>query len=103
MGHAMSMAALILQAGDSRIMTKNSRIMIHAGSITLPADSHPEMAKRWIDHWAKEGIVFENIILEKIKQKHPKITLKYVRELMKFDRILTSEEALDYNLIDEII
>lgn len=101
-GYGMSIAAWILQAADHRVMTKHSRLMIHTGYIAL-SENHPEINKRWMRQFDKDEEEFENILLNKIKIKKPNFTKKQIKELLKFDTILTPEEALEFNLIDEIL
>lgn len=100
-GSIMSTAAWIMQAADIRIMTKNSRMMLHTGQLDL-GEGHPEYYKRWVIQFQKDEEIFEDILLEKIRVKKPKFTKKQVKEMLKFDTILTPEEALNYNLIDEV-
>ncbi|HUM41624.1 MAG TPA: ATP-dependent Clp protease proteolytic subunit [Fervidobacterium sp.] len=101
-GRIMSISAWIMQAADHRVMTKNSRMMIHTGRMGLPED-HPEINKKWMSQFIKDESIFENILLEKIRIKKPNFTASQVKKLMRFDTILTPDQALDYNLIDEIV
>lgn len=101
-GYGMSIAAWILQAADHRAMTKHSRLMIHTGYMGL-TENHPEINKRWMQQFDKDEEEFEKILLDKIKIKKPSFTRKQMKEMLKFDTILTPEQALEYNLIDEIV
>ena len=101
-GYGMSIAAWILQAADHRVMTKHSRLMLHAGTYSLP-DNHPETNRRWSDYMIKDEEIFETIILEKIRVKHPEYTKKQVKSLLRFDTILMPEAALELGLVDEIV
>ena len=101
-GYGMSIAAWILQAADRRVMTKNSRLMIHTGHYTL-GYNHPEINKRLVEQFARDEEIFENILLEKIKIKHPDFTKAKIKSMLRFDTILTPEEALNLGLIDEIV
>ena len=100
-GSINSIAAWIFQAADHRIMSKTSRMMLHIGEMGF-AMNHPETNKRWMKRYEKDEEIYENILLTKIQVKKPKYTKKQVKEMLKFDTILTPEEALDLNLIDEI-
>jgi ATP-dependent Clp endopeptidase proteolytic subunit ClpP len=101
-GACMSMAAWILQAADERIMAPNSRFMIHVGYMGLD-ENHPEINKRWMKQYEKDEVVFEDILLDRIKEKHPKYTRQKVKKLLLFDTILNPEEALELGLIDGIL
>lgn len=102
-GHAMSMGSIILQAADRRVMSKNSRIMIHYG--TWSYEGHAPTSYNWseegkrIDHW------MEQLYLEKIKKSNgnSKFTLRKLREWLSVDTFLNAEEALQYGLIDDIL
>lgn len=101
-GYGMSIAAWILQAADHRVMTKHSRLMVHTGYMGL-SENHPEINKRWMKQFDIDEDEFENILLEKIKIKKPNFTKKNMKEMLRFDTILTPEQALEFNLIDEIV
>lgn len=51
----------------------------------------------------KDDEIFENILLEKIRIKHPTFDRKKMKAMLRFDTILMPEEALELGLIDEII
>lgn len=101
-GYGMSIAAWILQAADHRIMAKHSRLMIHTGYVGL-SENHPEINKRWMKQFDIDEEEFENILLEKIKIKKPNFTKNKMKEMLRFDTIFTPEQALELNLIDEIL
>lgn len=101
-GSVMSTAAWIMQAGDLRVMSKNCKMMLHTGQIDM-GNEHPEQHKRWLQQFQKDELIFEEILLNKIKIKKPRFTKKQVRDMLKFDTILTAQDAFEYNLIDEII
>ena len=100
-GHAMSMAAIILQAGARRIITKNSVIMLHYGTFDLHSDSKDVKSN------AKENERFnrwmEEVFLSKIREKKPKYTLIQVRKLLETDNYITATQALKLGLVDEIV
>jgi ATP-dependent Clp protease protease subunit len=100
-GHAMSMGSIILQAADERIVTPNSRVMIHYG--TWGITDHPRNVYKWAEEGKRFDNWMENIYLEKIKQKHPNYTLKKVQELCMFDTFLTAKEAVELGLADKIL
>lgn len=100
-GYAMSMGSVILQAADKRIMSPNSRIMIHYG--TSGYAGHSKILASWAEETRKQDIEMEAIYMEKIKQKHPSFRLSKLRDMCNFDTFLNSKEALDLGLIDEIL
>ena len=101
-GKAMSMGAVILQAADKRLMTENSALMIHYGSISL-SGLHAKDLERWSKWYEKDNEKMEQIFLDKIKESAPKFTLSKLKEKMNFDWFLSAQEAVEWNLVDGII
>ena len=101
-GQCMSIAALILQAADIRMVSPLSRIMIHVGTFGL-ADNHPEIQKAWVKQFAKDDEEYVRILLEKIQQKHPDYTRARLENKILFDKILDAQESIELGLSDSII
>ena len=105
-GSCMSMASVILQAADRRVMSRNSRIMIHYGtscSADYAAECHAKINYNWVEESKKFDKLMEKIFLDKIHQKHPDFKLSKLQKMLDFDTILDAEQSLNLNLIDEII
>jgi ATP-dependent Clp endopeptidase proteolytic subunit ClpP len=100
-GYAMSMGSIIFQAADKRIMSPNSKMMIHYGYNGF--DGHSRTFLKVAEESKKIDQVMEDIYLERIKQKNPKFTVSKLREMVDHDTFLTAKEALDLGLIDEIL
>ena len=100
-GHAMSMGSVIFQAADERIMSPNSRMMIHYG--TWGVCDHPKIAYNWADEGKRWDKWLVEIYLEKIREKHPKFTKKKVDEMCNFDTFFTPQEAVDIGLADRVL
>lgn len=90
-GHCYSIAAWIIQAADRRVMSTNSSMMIH----------HGESAKTEFDKQMDERCV--NILLERIRQKHPDFTRAKLEKMLLKDTYFWSNEALEIGLIDEVL
>lgn len=104
MGHAMSMGSIILQAADKRIMSPNSKFMIHYGTpIHVDSESHPKVNDNWIEEDKKFRVWMEDLYLGKILEKHPKFNKKKLIEMLNFDTILSAQETIDLGLADEIL
>ena len=80
-GNAYSMAGVVLQAANKRIMTENSRIMLHYGDFHISMNSHD--AYKWVDESKRIDKWMEDLFLGKMKQKHPNITKKYMARKLK--------------------
>lgn len=100
-GHAMSMGSLILQAADKRVMSPNSKIMIHYGYFGI--NDVPKSVQNWAEESKKINKWMEQTYLAKIKEKHPTFSLKKVQEMCNFDTIISAKDALELGLIDEIL
>lgn len=100
-GQCYSMAAIIFQAGDERLMSANSTLMIHVGEEGYDAD-HPINLDRWIKESRRLGDVADNLLYERIKEKKPRFKKEKFKELLTFDTIYTAEEAMEIGLADKI-
>lgn len=97
---AASMAAVILAAGDKRYALKHATIMIHQPLVGaqgwLKNDDVNAMAER--SNRIRRTV--EEILAESTKGK---TSLEAMHEACSRDHFLTSEEALEMGLIDEIL
>lgn len=98
MGLAASMGAILLAAGaeGKRYALPNSRIMIHQplGGVQGKAAD--------IETHAKEILELRSI-LNDILRKHTKQPLEKIEKDTEKDYFMSSKQALDYGLIDEVI
>jgi len=101
-GMGCSMGSIILQAADERIVTENSRVMIHYGTHE-PYPNHTKIVLAWVEDGEKFCQWMRNTYLEKIQEKHPKTTEKDIDEMLNFDTILTGQEAVDLGLADKVL
>ena len=100
-GEVASSATLILQAADERVMTDNSKLMLHVGSEGIAHD-HPRNVDAAYEENRKLEKWMEDIYLDKIKQKKKRFTRQNMKTMLTWDRSLTPEEAMSYGLIDII-
>lgn len=101
-GMALSMGAIILQAGDERILSPNSKIMIHHGYMGMDYN-HTKIFQKWAEEGKKTNEQFLDLLMEKIKEKNPNFKRSQLNEICNFDTILTSKEAIDLGLADKIL
>lgn len=124
-GHAMSMGSIILQAADKRVMSKNSQVMIHYGSLSL--SGHTKTTYQWANATKNYDRWMEDMFLARMEGKSLKlcnylsmtgrnheipsgnaknkmipIDSKRLNEMLNFDTIIYAKTALKLNLIDEI-
>jgi len=98
-GIAMSMGSVILMAGEKghRTALPNSRLMIHAGSAGTGRVSLPDLEVQA----AEFSYVRDS--MEELYVKHTGKTKEQVRKDMERDNFMSSAEAVDYGLIDEVV
>ena len=97
-GHAMSMAAVLLAAGakGKRLALPNARIMIHQGSAGFhgtPSD---------IDIIAKEVLRYKALLVDLIA-KHTNQPREKVEKDIDRDFYMSVDEAKDYGIVDKTL
>ena len=97
-GECSSIATLIMQAGDNRLIYPNCTFLIHAGTESLPAN-HPVS----IDRWNEFNKKWRRRYYEVLAIKSGNNDVKYWRRKCLFDNIMTAEEAVKEGLVDSII
>lgn len=100
-GQASSMGSIILQSADERVISPNSTIMIHDGSVEYAECDFGtvEAWQKWlesINEWCY------NLYLEKIQEKKPKFRKQDLKRYMKSDMIFRGEEAVSMGLADRL-
>tara|TARA_R100000750_G_C2285990_1_gene73062 strand:- start:282 stop:632 length:351 start_codon:yes stop_codon:yes gene_type:complete len=96
-GACMSAAAVILACGTGkRTMSENSTVMVHEGS-AFEAGKTSDVLKG-ADHLKKLQTNI-NRILGKVTKK----TQEFWEEVSKQDTYLTSEQCLEYGIVDEVV
>lgn len=101
-GPAHSMGAVILQAGDKRLISANATLMIHIGKAEVPED-HTHNVDRWYKECKRLGKIADDILFDKIKKKKPRFQRKKFEEIITFDTIYSAEKAIEMGLADRIV
>lgn len=100
-GCAMSMGSIILQAADERVVSPNSKMMLHYGQIGL--EDHVKNVERALEENKKYDAWMEDLYLERIREKNPKFTKAQLKKLIQFDYYISAEEAVELGLADSIL
>jgi ATP-dependent Clp protease protease subunit len=101
-GYAYSMAAVILQAADERLLAPNAKLMIHYGEDGL-AMNHPKTNRNWKKQNDKDSKWMKDLFLEKIREKHPDFPESKLEKMLDFDTIFSAEEAVALGLADKVM
>jgi ATP-dependent Clp protease protease subunit len=100
-GQAMSMASIILQAGDVREATRHSTIMIHDG--TNSSETGAISFERWADHSRIIRKQMYDIYALRSSVMDSSKNAQYWRRRCTSDYIMTADQALSEGLLDVII
>ena len=102
-GYAASMGSIVVHSADDILMSQNSRMLLHYGTVNCSPEAHAKDTYAMVEEAKKFDKLMETIYLNRIKAVKPKFTLKKVQEMIIFDKWLDAEQALALNLIDGII
>lgn len=95
-GKTFSMAAVLLSSGDKRYAYPNSTIMLHQVSSSIPFSKEPDLEIS-LEYTKKLNMRLMNILAKNCKKSFEEIML-----LSERDNFMTAEEAINFNLIDDI-
>jgi ATP-dependent Clp protease protease subunit len=101
MGKVYSMGSIILQAGDIRVLTNHTTMLIHDG--TEGYIGSPKSFEAWGERSKITREQSYNIYYNQMVKKDEKITIKKIEALCSHDTILTAEEAIKIGLADEML
>ena len=96
-GECMSIAMLVLQGCDSRLVSPNTRLMVHNGTIDLGSTSQDK-----ISNVNREIETMTRMYYEKLAEKS-ELTVDRIKKLCDNETFMSAEEALKYGLIDGIL
>lgn len=100
-GQIMSMGAIILQSADERQLAPSSWIMIHEG-LNDVTDASVKSVLNWGKAFKEMDKRMHEILLENMKKKNKKITLRRVEEMFKDDFVCDADRAVELGLADKI-
>lgn len=99
-GNAKSMAAVIMQACETRLATKHSRIMIHhisSGDISLDTLRDKSRREKFVADMERNQEYLYQILSERTGKD-----VTVIREECAKERDMSADEAKSFGLIDEI-
>ena len=96
-GRIESMAVLILQAANERVLSPNCTLMIHNGSSGMPDATDPYMARSFINETIRLHKVYCEIISERTG-----LSYKKIRKLCQSETYLSAEKAVEMGFADRI-
>ncbi len=96
-GFAYSMGAVLACSGKKRSILENSKMMLHQPLISEFGGNASEITK------LSESLNKTKEKMNKIVAKHTQKSLKEVSRVTSMDTYFTSEEAIKFGLIDEIV
>jgi ATP-dependent Clp protease protease subunit len=99
-GEVASIATVIIQACDERVMFANSYFMLHEGSASVEGKFRDK--QEWDKFFNSQEERTNEIYLQKIKQKKPKYSMPKLTEFMDRDRILLPKQVIEMGLADRI-
>ena len=100
-GPLESMATVIFQAGDERLVYPDAYFMVHEGEAKREGTEKDIKEQKKMHDWQEKRC--NNIYLDKIKEKKPRYTMDKLTKLMDRDRVLLPEELIELGLADKII
>jgi ATP-dependent Clp protease, protease subunit len=96
-GGCMSIAALILQACDTRLLSPNCRFMIHNGTMSIGTQPLEKVKSSWDE---------EELLLKKYYEKlavRSNLTLDKVIDLCNNESYMSAEQTVKYGFADGIL
>lgn len=97
-GAIFSMASILMQAGDVRLLTPNSRMMIHTGTSGVPEDHDTDRVITYGEELRAGREHLIDILVE--RSKSPR---RVIRRLMLRESWFSPTEAVDLGLVDGIL
>lgn len=98
-GACMSIAAVILQAGDLRRLTKNSEFMIHNGSIDTDGDTFTSKDMEL----NQKRLATDDRLIHRIFAHRTGLKLAKVKDMCSRDTFLSAKQAVKLGFADAII
>ncbi len=99
-GYACSMGAIILQAADERLLTRDCVVMIHDGPTSMSGDS--KAFEAWGRYSGLTRKAIYRLYRDRMRDTRP-ITMAMVEKLCSTDRIFSATQAVNMGLADCVL
>jgi ATP-dependent protease ClpP protease subunit len=96
-GDCSSAAVTVLQSGRRRYATKNSTILIHSGTTGVPKGPTDQLDTMY------RNTLKQYDLMRSAEASRVGLSLKDYKELLTHDNLMTAQEALEKNFIDQIV
>lgn len=96
-GQVMSIASIILQAADWRVMTPLCRFMVHNGSITFDKSVDIDKFRSQLNDIKMDSEIYYDLL-----QERAKISRKKIKQMCYAEKYLSAKQCLEMGLIDEV-
>jgi ATP-dependent protease ClpP protease subunit len=101
-GRVESMATIIMQAADLRQSYPNTAFMHHQGNEGYDSDLKTNVLNL-VKFTQEHDTRLDNIMLGRVKEKHPDMTLRKWQKIDMWDTYYFPEQLIEMGLLDEII
>lgn len=96
-GHVMSIASIILQAGEKRYMTPYCRFMVHNGSVSYDKPMDVDKIKAHMKDIKMDADIYYDLL-----GSRSSITRSHIVQMCNRERYLSAQQCLEAGLIDGI-
>ena len=100
-GYACSAGMVILQAADHRLVAPHAYTMHHVGNGGF-GQQHPRNLEHAHNLYKRQIKQMEDILLTRIREKHPDMTETKFRNRHDWDIFLSAQETVDMGLADAV-
>lgn len=98
LGQCMSVAAIILQAANVRLMDRYAALMLHHGTQYIEKDAHAKNVERLGQETQRMRMQFLDVLAKRTGLKKNEWSRR-----LEFDYYLSADQARKFNLIDKVI
>jgi ATP-dependent Clp protease protease subunit len=98
-GECSSVATLVLQAADWRVVTEHTRILLHNGQAEASGTTTGHSMRNGADEILRTDKLFHRLMAA----KSHRCSSDFIADLCAKESYLTAAQALEYDLVDEVL